>query len=205
MNSGSESATVIDAVNLNVVRTIFLGGKPEFAVSDDLGHVYVNLEDRNQVVQINASGLNVVKRWSVAPGRVPASLAIDARNQRLFIGCRNRKLVVMDAKSGKVITALPIGDKVDATAFDEGTHKIISSTGDGNITVVQQDDPNHYRIVQTIKTQKGSRTFGLDRRTHKLFVPAADFAAPVYTRAKLAQKQHPELLKGSFKILIFEQ
>ncbi len=202
-NGESNNSTVIDAVTNKNIGTIALGGAPEFAVSDHAGHVFVNLEDTDETLLLDVASLKVLQRWKVAPGSEPSSLAMDRERHRLFIGCRNKLLVVMNADNGQVITTLPIGDHVDATAFDKETHEVISSTGDGMLTVVAQDDADHYRIVQTIVTQKGSKTFGMDAETHKLFVPAADFAPAKVSKDN--PKGRPNVVPGTFKVLIFER
>jgi len=202
-NGESNSATVIDGKSGKVVSTIALGGGPEFAASDHKGHVFVNLEDTSETLMLDAAKFTVMHRWKVAPGASPSSLAIDRVKHRLFIGCRNRLLIVMNADNGKVIASLPIGDHVDATAFDPETHQVISSTGDGALTIIAQDDPDHYQIVQTLATPKGSKTFGLDAKTHKLFVPAADFG-PAQRPSKDNPKGRPKVLPGTFRVLVFE-
>ena len=142
--------------------------------------------------------MKVTQRWSLAPCSAPTSLAIDRKSKRLFAGCGNRMLAVVNAEDGDVIATLPIGEKVDATAFDSDTKMIISSNGDGTMTVIHQDDADHYHVVRTIKTPKRSKTFALDRKTHKLFVPAAEFAAPVTLGAR------PAVTPGSFKVLVYQ-
>lgn len=203
-NAGSGSATIIDARKARKIGTVTLGGAPEFAVSDKKGSVFVNLEDKSEMLKINARSLQVVKRWPLAPCAEPSSLAMDRESHRLFAGCSNHILTVVNAENGAVVTTLPIGEKVDATAFDPDTKLVISSNGDGTMTVIHEDSPDHYRVVQTITTPKRSKTSGLDKKTHKLFVPAAEFgAAPAPTAEN--PKPRPAVIPGSFKVLVFEK
>ena len=140
--SGDGKVTAVNAATGEVVGSAELGGSPEFAASDGRGHIYNNLEDKNEVVQIDSRTLRVLNRWSLAPGESPSGMAIDAVHRRLFVGCRNRKLVVMDSDTGKVVTTVPIGDGVDANRFDPATKIVFSSNGDGTLTVVHEDSAN---------------------------------------------------------------
>jgi len=173
-NGGSNSATAIDAASGKVAGTVDLGGGPEFAAADGKGFVYDNLEDESQVVKIDANKLSIVERWPTAPCSSPSSMAIDRANRRLFLGCRSKVMAVMDADSGKIITTLPIGDHVDATAFDEELKLIFNSNGEGTITVIRQDSPERYSVVQTVKTLPRAKTMALDTKTHKLFLSTSD-------------------------------
>src|SRR5438874_10158437 len=174
-NGRSNSATVIEAKDGNVVGTIELGGKPEFAVADGTGIVFVNLEDKSMVLKIDARKLTVLERWPVAPGEAAVSLAMDTKNRRLFIGCANKLMVVMNADNGMVVDKQPIGAGVDASAFDPETALVFCSNADGTVTVIQQNNPARYEVVETVKTQPRSKTMALDLKTHRLFIPAARF------------------------------
>jgi DNA-binding beta-propeller fold protein YncE len=200
-NGGSASATVIDAAEGKAVATLPLGGQPEFAVSDGAGHVFVNVEDKNEVLKIDARKPEVLERWSLAPGKTPTGLSLDAKNHRLFAGCRNEKLVVVDAQSGKVVADLPIGKGVDATAYDADSGLVFSSCADGTVSVVRQDGPDKYTSAGTIKTKPRSKTMGFDLKTHRLYIPAAEFkpAEAGNPRAR------PTLVPGSFEVLILEK
>lgn len=202
-NGDSDSATVLDTSGRKV-GTIRLGGSPEFPVADGSGLVFVNLEDKSEVLALDPMSLKVLKRWPVAPGASPSSLAMDRKNHRLFIGCRNRLLVVMNADNGHVITSLPLGDRVDATAYDEQTDLIVSSNGDGTLTVVKQYTPDRYDIAQTVITPKGSKTMGLDAKTHRLFVPSAAFT-PALPPTPANPKPRPMVIPGSFNVLVYGQ
>jgi YVTN family beta-propeller protein len=173
-NGGSNSATVIEAKDGKVAGTIDLGGGPEFAASDDKGYVYNNLEDESLVLKINSRTLKVEQRWPTAPCISPSSMAIDAANRRLFLGCRSKVMAVMNADTGQVIIALPIGDHVDATAFDVETRLIFNSNGEGTVTVIRQDSPDKYSVVETVKTLPRAKTSALDPKTHRLFLSTAE-------------------------------
>ena len=173
-NGGSDSATVIDAASGKVAGTIALGGGPEFATADAKGYVYDNLEDESQLLKINSKDLKVEQRWPTAPCASPSSMAIDRANRRLFLGCRSKVMAVVDADSGKVIATIPIGDHVDATAFDTETKLIFNSNGEGTISIVHQDSPDKYSLVQTVKTAPRAKTMALDSKTHRLFLSTVE-------------------------------
>jgi len=173
-NGGSDSATAIDAASGKVAGTVELGGGPEFAAADGKGYVFNNLEDENQLLKINSRELKVEQRWPTAPCSSPSSMAMDQQNRRLFLGCRSKVMAVVDADSGKVITTLPIGDHVDATAFDPETKLIFNSNGEGTISVIRQDSPDSYSAVETVKTVPRAKTMALDPKTHQLFLSTAE-------------------------------
>jgi YVTN family beta-propeller protein len=173
-NGGSNNATVIEAADGKVAGTIDLGGGPEFAAADGKGYVYNNLEDESLVLKINSRTLKVEQRWPTAPCASPSSMAMDRANRRLFLGCRSKVMAVMDADTGKVITTLPIGDHVDATAFDVDTKLIFNSNGEGTVTVIRQESPDKYSVVETVKTVPRAKTSALDPKTHQLFLSTAE-------------------------------
>jgi YVTN family beta-propeller protein len=172
MNGGSDSATVIDAVSGKVVGTIALGGGPEFAAADGLGNVFVNLEDQNATLRLDAREMTAKNRWPLAPCERPSSMAIDRAQHRLFIGCRSKVMAVVDSDTGSVIVTLPIGEHVDASAFDPATGLIFNSTGEGTVDVFHEDSPDKYTAVQRIPTHPGSKTMALNSKTHELLVPS---------------------------------
>src|SRR5580698_8661741 len=172
MNGGSDSSTAIDAASGKVVGTITLGGGPEFATADGLGHIFVNIEDQSEALRIDTRELKVTNRWPLAPCQRPSSMAIDRVNHRLFIGCRSKVMAVVNSQTGNVIATLPIGDHVDATAVDPVTGLIFNSTGEGTIDVFHQDSPDKYSAAQRIPTHAGSKTMALNSRTHELLVPS---------------------------------
>jgi YVTN family beta-propeller protein len=173
-NGGSNSATVIEGKDGKVAGTIDLGGGPEFAAADGNGYVYNNLEDESLVLKINSRTLKVEQRWPTAPCSSPSSMAIDRDNRRLFLGCRSKVMAVMNADTGQVIATLPIGDHVDATAFDVETRLIFNSNGEGTVTVIRQDSPDKYSVVETVKTLPRAKTSALDPKTHRLFLSTAE-------------------------------
>ena len=173
-NGDSNSATAIDAASGKVAGTVDLGGGPEFAAADGNGYVFDNLEDESLVLKINSRELKVEQRWSTAPCASPSSMAMDRPNRRLFLGCRSKVMAVMNADTGQVITTLPIGDHVDATAFDPETGLIFNSNGEGTISVIHQDSPDKYSLVETVKTVPRAKTMALDPKTHRLFLSTAE-------------------------------
>jgi DNA-binding beta-propeller fold protein YncE len=173
-NGRGRSATAIDAAKGDVAGTIDLGGQPETGVADGAGLLFVNLEDKGELLKIDSHNLKVLERWSLDPGKTPTGLAFDRKNHRLFVGCRSRHEVVVNSDTGKVVTTLPIGDGVDACAFDPDTGLVFASCRDGTVSVIHQEGPDDYKVVETIKTRQGSKTMGLDLKTHHLFLPAAE-------------------------------
>jgi DNA-binding beta-propeller fold protein YncE len=199
-NGRGRNATAIDAVTGVVVGTIPLAGKPEFSATD-AGRIFVNIEDKNEVTVLDAGKLTVESHWPLAPCEGPTGMAIDVKKQRLFIGCGNRLLTVMSAKDGRIVAKLPIGEHNDAVAFDPETGIAFASNGDGTLTLARETAPDTYAVVQTVATKKSARTLAVDTRTHRAFLPAADFGAPP---SPTADNPHPRpaLLPGSFEILV---
>lgn len=174
MNGDGDSTTAINAADGKVVGTVELGGGPEFTIADGKGNVFVNLEEKNQLLRIDSATLTVKDRWPVAPCEAPSSMGFDAENNRLFLGCRSKVMAVVNAADGKVMASYPIGDHADATAFDPAAKVAFTSTGDGNIFAFHQDSPDSYSALPTIPTVKGSKTMTIDKRTQRLFVPARE-------------------------------
>ena len=172
MNGGSDSTTAINAADGSVAGTIDLGGRPEFSVADGAGKVWVNLEDKSELVQIDSKSLKVANRWPVAPCASPSSMAFDATNRRIFIGCRNHLMAVANADTGKIVASYPIGDHVDASAFDSETKLVFNSLGEGSVAVFHQDSADTYTPLANIATAQGSKTMALDSKTHRLYVPS---------------------------------
>jgi DNA-binding beta-propeller fold protein YncE len=177
MNGDSENITVLSAADGALAGTIALGGGPEFAVSDGKGNLYVNLEEQNETLHIDVNSMRVVDRWALAPCGTPTALSLDSKNQRLFVGCRSRLLAVLDTETGKVVFTAPIGDHVDAGAFDGKTKLVYLSTGDGKVSVFHQDSPDKYSLIQEIATKAGGKTMGYDPRTARIFVPTSEDGA----------------------------
>ncbi len=199
-NGRSSNATVIDSKTNNAVATIPLEGKPEFSVSDGNGRAYVNIEDKSLISVINSSTLKVENSWTVAPGEEPSGLALDNATHRLFSVCDNKKMVMMDALNGKVITTLEIGERVDGCAFDPELKRAYSSNGEGTVTVIKEENANEFSILENIPTQKGARTICLDKKTHHVYLPAAEYGE---TPAATAENPHPHptIKPGTFVIL----
>lgn len=198
--SGDGKVTAVNAATGAVAGSAELGGSPEFAASDERGHIYNNLEDKNEVVQIDSRNLRILNRWSLAPGESPSGMAIDAAHHRLFVGCRNRKLVVMDSDTGKVVTTVPIGDGVDANRFDPATNLVFSSNGVGTLTVVHEDSENTYSLVANIPTKRGARTMELDPQTHRVYLVTAQLGP------QPAQPHTPPpMVPGTFELLVYGQ
>jgi len=172
-NGRSGSATVIDATSLDVVATIPLGGKPEAAVSDDAGRVFVNIEDTAELAVIDPATNRVVSRWPLAPCADPTGLAIDAAHARLFTVCRNHQMLVVDAASGRHVATLPIGASPDGAKFDPALGLAFSANGDGTLTIVHEDDAEHFSVVANLPTQERARTLALDPASHRVYLVTA--------------------------------
>ena len=202
-NGRGNSATVFETASNTVTATIALPGKPEFGAADpEAGRVYVNIEDANEVVALNTRTHQIVGTWPTAPGEEPAGMALDVARHRLFIGCHNRLLVMMDSTNGKVLATAPIGQGVDANVFDPGTRLVFSSCGDGSVTVAREDRPETLTVVQTLATERGARTMTLDPQTHRIYLPSARFE-PQPEPAPGAPRTRPKIIPGSFKILVY--
>ncbi len=200
-NGDGDSATAIDAATGKVVGTIDLGGGPEFAVADEKGHIFNNLEEKNTVLKIDSRALKVEQRWPVAPCEGPASIAMDRKTSRLFIGCGNHMMAVVNADNGKVVATVPIGDHVDATAFDASNNLIFNSCGDGTLAVIHEDSPDKYTAVETVKTAPGAKTLALDPKTHQIFLSTARYA-PMPPMPGQASPKKRIVLPGSFTVLV---
>jgi hypothetical protein len=203
-NGKSQDATAIDATNGKVLGTIKLDGKPEFAASDGKGMVFVNIEDKSELTEIDANKLEVKTKWGLAPCQEPSGLSMDKKNRRLFAGCDNKMMAVVDADSGKVLATPAIGDGVDATAFDDGTGSAFASCGEGVLTVVQEESPDKFTVAQNVPTQQGARTLALDSKTHNVYVVTAKFGPPP---AATADNPHPRrtILPDTFVVLVLNK
>lgn len=201
-NGASSNATVLDAATLNVVATIALPDKPEFAVADGAGRVYVNIESaQGQIVVIDARRLAVSATWPLPGCARPSGLALDQAHRRLFSVCDAKLMAVTDASYGRHVADVAIGEHPDAVAYDSGLGLVFSSNGDGTLTVVEQLDADHYRVAMSLPTQKSARTLALDPRSHRIYLAAAQFGdAPPATAA--APRPRPPVVPGSFTILV---
>jgi YVTN family beta-propeller protein len=199
-NGGSKDATVIDAATASVVTTIPLDGKPEFGVSDGKGMVYVNIEDKSEVTSIDAKKAVVVKSWPLAPCEEPSGLAMDREHRRLFAGCHNKMMAVMDSDTGKVIATPAIGEGVDANGFDADKQLAFSSNGDGTLTVVHEDSPVKFTVLENADTAKFARTMALDTTNHDVYLVTAEIEmAPP---AKEGERPRRTMKPGTFTLLV---
>ena len=196
-NGRSKDLTIIDPETNKVVATIGVGGKPETAVSDNAGHIFVNVEDKNEIVKIDIVNNKVEEHWSIEPGEEPTGLAIDIKTKRLFAGT-NKKLIIVDASNGKVVANLPIGEGCDGVAFDNALKYIYTSNGEGTMTIVKENNANDFKVIENIKTKKGARTIGNDETSHLVYLPTADFEAQAP-----GEKSRPKMIPGSFQILVY--
>lgn len=200
-NGRSGDSTAIDASTGKVAGTIALGSKPEFPASDGAGSIFVNMEEKNEIVRIDPKSLAVTAHWSISPCESPSGLAIDAAHHRLFAVCGNKMMAVVDSQSGKVVATPAIGDGPDAASYDPGTHLAFSSNGEGTVTVIRETGKDQYSVAETVPTAKSARTMTLDTKTHTLYLSAASLgAAPAPT----ADRPHPRpsIVPDSFKVLI---
>ena len=197
-NGGDHSATVFEAMTGKVLATVKLSGKPEFAVTDiRLNRVYCNIEDKNEVAVIDSRNHQVIHSWPIAPGQEASGLAVDLFHHRLFLGCGNKLMVMMNSTNGQVLATVPIGEGVDATAFDPGTQMAFSSSGEGTVTIAREETPQKLAVVQTLKTKPGARTMTFDPKTHKIYLGAFNFEE----KDSAGQKQKP--IPDSFHILVY--
>ena len=199
----AQAATVVDVKGRKVVATVELGGRPEFAQADPKANrVFDNLENKSEVAVIDTKTHQVVNRWPIAPGEEASGMAIDLKHHRLFLGCHNKLMVMMDSESGKVLASVPIGDGVDANAFDPGTQLAFASCGDGTTTIAKEEGPDKLTVVQTLNTERGARTMALDPKTHKIYLATAKFG-PQPEPANGERRRRPPMIPGSFKILVY--
>jgi DNA-binding beta-propeller fold protein YncE len=203
-NGRSQDSTAIDATNGTVLGTIKLDGKPEFAASDGQGGVFVNIEDKSELTAIDPAKLVVKHSWPLAPCKEPSGLSMDRKNRRLFVGCDNKMMAVVDADTGKVLATPAIGDGVDATAFDDETGLAFASCGEGVLTVVREESADKFSVAENVPTQAGARTMALDTKTHNVYVVTAKFGPPP---AATADNPHPRrtILPDSFVVLVLSK
>ena len=200
-NGRSDDVTAIDAAKGEVVGTIKVDGKPEFAVSDVQGEIFVNIEDKSEIMALDPNKLAVKSRWPLAPCEEPTGLAIDRKHRRLFSGCSNKLMAIVDADSGKLISTLPIGEGVDATAFDPDTGLAFASCGEGVLTVVHEDSPDKFSVAENVPTKRGARTMALDPVRQRIFLVTAEFGPPPAPTAGQAHPR-PTILPDSFVVLV---
>ena len=196
LNGASKDTTAFNAADGAVLGTLALGGKPEFAVADGKGSIYVNIEDTSELVQFDAKALKELHRWPLKPAEGPSGLSMDVASRRLFSTCDGKMMPVTDADSGKIVTTISIGDGPDATAFDPGTKTVFASNGEGLLTVVHEDSPDKYSVIENVPTKKSARTMALDLKTHNVFLPAAEFDPPA------PGERRGKMKPGSFVLLV---
>jgi YVTN family beta-propeller protein len=202
-NHKGNSATVINAKSVTVVSTIALGGSPEFAAADSAaGRVYCNLEDKSEVVAIDTAKHEVVERWPIAPGEEPSGIAFDAAHHRLFAGCHNKMMAILDTETGKVVTTVPIGSGVDGCAFDDATQLAFASCGDGTTTIAKEETLQKFTVVQSLKTEPRARTMALDPQTHRIYLPSAQFQPPPPVSPG-ASPARPTIVPNTLKLLVY--
>jgi DNA-binding beta-propeller fold protein YncE len=204
MNGDSHSASVFDPKTGQNIGTIDLGAGPEFVVSAGDGKLYANLEDKGAIVEIDPKAMKVTRTWAMPGCEAPTGLAIDRKHKILFSGCRGTKVMaISDAKAGKLLTTLPIGGGVDANGFDPGTNLAFSSNGsDGNLTVVHEDTPTTFSVVQTVQTMPSARTMALDPATHKIYLVGAKFGPPPAESTADNPRKRPQMIADSFTLLV---
>jgi hypothetical protein len=193
---GGKNSTAINGADGTVLGTIDMGGKPEFAAADGKGAVYVNNEDTSELYHLDAQNLKVLDHWPLAPCKSPSGLAMDVKNRRLFSVCDEKVMAVVDADSGKVVATPEICDGPDAAGFDPATGYAFVSCGDGHLTVVHEDSPDKFTVVEQVATKRSARTMGLDLKTHKIFLPSAEFEAPA------PGERRGKMKPGSFAIVV---
>jgi len=200
-NGRSQDSTAIDAASGKVLGTIKLDGKPEFAASDGQGEIFVNIEDKSELSAIDPNKLEVKATWPLAPCKSPSGLSMDRKNRRLYAVCDDKISVVVNADTGKVVATLAISDGPDASAFDPETNTFFASCGEGFLSVIHEDSPDKYTVVENVPTKRGARTMAVDTKTHNVFVVTADFGP---RPAATADNPHPRppMLPDSFVVLV---
>ncbi len=198
-NGRSNNLTIIDVVSGKVLKTIPIGGKPETAVTDGAGTIFVNIEDKNEVAVVDAVKWEVNVRYTIGDGTGPAGLAIDRITHRLFVGCTNFTLVILDAQNGQLLRQLPIGKGCDGVAFDPGLKYIYCANGSGTLTIVEEHDTNEFVLLENVPTQKSARTLAVDESTHTIYLPAAEFQPQ---KPEEVGKKRPILALGTLRVLV---
>jgi YVTN family beta-propeller protein len=202
-NHRGNSVTVIDAKEAKVVATIPLGGSPEFAdVDPAAGRVYCNIEDKSEVVAIDTAKHEVAARWALAPGQEPSGIAFDAKNHRVFSTCNNKMMAMLDTGSGKIVATTPIGEHVDGCAFDQASELAFASCGEGVVTIAKEETPEKLTVLQTLKTERGARTIALDPKTHRIYLPSAQFQPPP-SPSPGASPARPTIVPNTLKLLVY--
>ncbi len=202
-NGDANSTTVIDPKKGALITNVALGGKPEYGQSARNGKIYINLVDSSQIVELDAKSLTVTRRWPTEGCKNPVSMAIDTRRERLFSGCRSGVMAISDYRTGKVVATVPIGRGVDGAGYDPVKRDVYASNVDGTLTVIHQDSPDSYHVVENVQTAPGARNMGLDPATHRIYVVAAKFG-PVPDSTAANPRRRPPVVPGSFFVLVVE-
>ena len=201
-NAGGNDVTAIDPATGTVLGTVAFDGNPEFAASDDKGTIFVNIENKSEIEAFDAKTLAVKSRFPLAPCEEPTGLAMDTKNGLLFSACANKRMVVTDAKTGKVVGDIATGQGTDGAEFDPETHLAFSPNGEGTLTVIREDSKNKFSVAENVKTHVRARTMTLDRSTHKVYLPAAEFGtAPAPTKEQ--PRPRAPMVPDSFMILVY--
>ncbi|HUE36410.1 MAG TPA: YncE family protein [Candidatus Acidoferrum sp.] len=199
----AQAATVVDIKGQKVVATVSLDGRPEFAQADPVANrIYDNIESKSEVAEIDGDAHTVITNWPIAPGDSPSGMAIDVKNHRLFLGCHNRMMVMMDDTTGNVVATVPIGMGVDADAFDPGTQLAFASCGDGTTTIAREDSPDKLTVVQKLTTERGARTMALDPETHNIYLATAQVDTSTNQPAG-GERRRMRFVPGTFKVLVY--
>ncbi len=195
-NGRSKNLSVIDPSTNKIVATIDVKGKPETAVSDGEGKIFINNEDASEIEVVDINTMKLINSWPIAPGESPSGLSVDRKTKRLFAGCDNKLLIVIDATNGKIIDKLPIGDGCDGTAFDPSTNTVYSSNGEGTLTVIKETSKDNFEVIANVPTKRGARTIAVDVKTNTVYLPTADFGTPA------AGQTRPPMIPGTFQVLV---
>jgi DNA-binding beta-propeller fold protein YncE len=197
-NGRGKNLSFIDPISNKLLDSIDVGGKPETAVSNGMGKLFVNIEDKNEIVEVDLNKMVVVAHWPVGPGEEPTGLVFDKNTNRLFAGCGNKFLIVLNAATGGIVASLPIGDGCDGVAFDEESKNIYTSNGEGTMSVFNEKSADKIEAVATVTTKRGARTITIDAQTHWLYLPTADFENP----DPKTPNARPKMIPGTFQVLV---
>jgi YVTN family beta-propeller protein len=200
-NGRGKNLSIIDPVSNKLIDSIDVGGKPETAVSNGSGKFYVNIEDKNEIVEVDLKAMKLIAHWPLAPAEEPTGLVFDKQSNRLFAGCGNKLLAVVNAVDGKVIATFPIGDGCDGAGFDSGTKNIFTSNGEGTMSVFNEKSADKLEPVATVVTKRGARTIAVDNQTHLVYLPTAEFEKPDPN----APNARPKMIPGTFQVLVIGQ
>ena len=196
-NGRSKNLSIIDPITNKLLDSIAVGGKPETAVSNGTGKLFVNIEDKNEIVVVDLQTYSVIAHWALSPAEEPTGLVIDKKTNRLFAACGNKFLAIVDATDGKVIETVPIGDGCDGAAFDSQTKNIFTSNGEGTLSVYKEKSADKFKLAATVSTKRGARTIAIDEQNHLVYLPTAEFE-PMDPN----QKGRPKMIPGTFQVLV---